>query len=184
MDGQAAPTKPLDVHAAKKDKASKKEDARTEMLAEAFDSSADRTWGKVYEPKLAPLSGLSGGAKASPGLSGLAAKEYKRWDALAQKVTDVYDPMKSDDENMHLMMGHNGDWWSAKGFQGHTGHAGARRAYARLVVRVASRLLVCACVCLCVLVRACVCLCVLVSACVCLCVCVCWYEQCVCKGGS
>jgi len=123
IGNKAAPNQPLDVHAAKKGKAAKKADARTEMLAEAFDSSADRTWGKVYEPKLAPLSGLSGAAQPSPALSGLAAKEFKRWDALAQKVTDVYDPMKSGDENMQLKMGHNGNWWSAKGFQGHTGHA-------------------------------------------------------------
>jgi hypothetical protein len=32
------------------------------MLAqEAFDSSTDRTWGKVYEPKLVRLSGLTPG---------------------------------------------------------------------------------------------------------------------------
>ena len=54
------------MHAAKK---SKKSDARTEMLAEAFSSSADRTWGKVYEPKLAPLARLAGAPKPSPALS-------------------------------------------------------------------------------------------------------------------
>eukprot|EP00802_Teleaulax_amphioxeia_P009265 Tamp_09281.p1 GENE.Tamp_09281~~Tamp_09281.p1 ORF type:complete len:634 (+),score=182.41 Tamp_09281:159-1904(+) len=118
FNGHAPPNKPIQVHAAKK---SKKADAKTEMLAEAFDSSADRTWGKVYEPKLVHLSGLVS-SKATHPLSGLAAKEFKRWDSLAQKVTDVYDPMKSDDENQQLMMGHNGNWWSAKGFQGHTGH--------------------------------------------------------------
>jgi hypothetical protein len=55
LSHHAAPNKPIQVHAAKK---SKKSDARTEMLAEAFSSSADRTWGKVYEPKLAPSPGL------------------------------------------------------------------------------------------------------------------------------
>jgi hypothetical protein len=94
-------------------KKGKKADGRTEMLAntEAFESSADRTWGKVYEPKLATLSSLSGPQATQP-LSGLAAKEFKRWDKLAQKVTDVYDPMKSDDENQQLMMGHNGNWYA------------------------------------------------------------------------
>jgi hypothetical protein len=100
-------------NAANAAKKGKKADGKTEMLAntEAFESSTDRTWGKVYEPKLATLSPLIGPQATHP-LSGLAAKEFKRWDKLAQKVTDVYDPMKSDDENQQLMMGHNGNWYA------------------------------------------------------------------------
>jgi hypothetical protein len=122
LQSKAPKNKPIQVHMAKKGKAQAKK-ASTQMLAESFTASPDRTWGKVYEPKLAHLSGLTGGHAGSDQLSGLAAKEFNTWNKLAEKVTDVYDPMKSDDENQQLMMGHNGNWWSAKGFQGHTGHA-------------------------------------------------------------
>jgi len=102
------------AHAAKKD-------GRLEMLAqkEAFGSSKDRIWGKVYEPQLVKISGLYGPRGAQAPLSGAAAKEFKRWDKLAEKVTSVYDPTKSDFENSASEMAPGGNWWSAPKFEGH-----------------------------------------------------------------
>jgi SPX domain protein involved in polyphosphate accumulation len=42
-----------------------------------------------------------------------------RWDKLAEKVTSVYDPTKSDFENSASEMAPGGNWWSAPKFEGH-----------------------------------------------------------------
>jgi len=97
--------------------------SQTQMLADASwgSSSSTRTWGKVYNPKLVTVPSADDSKKEKP-LSSRAEKEFQRWNKLAEKVTDVYDPMNEDSSNVKLSLGKHDNWWSAKAFSGTAGH--------------------------------------------------------------
>jgi len=101
-------------------KATSAKRGQVEMLAD-LESSGQRTWGKVYDPKLYPLPAQARAVDPNP-MNQQARSEYDHWSSLADKLNDVYDPVKdkSAAHNMphHLGLGKKDNWWSAKKFTG------------------------------------------------------------------
>ena len=102
----------------------KKMDGTLEMLAQkpALDSSSDREWGSVYEPKLVKIADVAGKSAQQKPLGKAATKAFNRWAAISDKVTSVYDPAKPGAENQEILAdseGKGGAWWAAPKFDGH-----------------------------------------------------------------
>ena len=102
----------------------KKMDGTLEMLAQkpALDSSSDREWGSVYEPKLVKIADVAGKKAQQKPLGKAATKAFNRWAAISDKVTSVYDPAKPGAENQEILAdseGKGGAWWAAPKFDGH-----------------------------------------------------------------
>jgi len=102
-------------------KASSAKKGQMQMLTD-MPSSQGRVWGKVYNPVLVALPGQ---AKADASvLTGLAKKEFEKWDKLSTKLNKVYDPA-ADRVPAHNMprhngieVGKNGNWWAKHAFVG------------------------------------------------------------------
>ncbi|EKX39574.1 hypothetical protein GUITHDRAFT_164897, partial [Guillardia theta CCMP2712] len=108
---QKVPVKEVKKAAQPEVKKSTAKKSQTQMLADASwgSSSSTRTWGKVYNPKLVTLPNTDNANKEKP-LSSRAEKEFQRWNKLAQKVTDVYDPMSEHSSNIKLSLGKHDNW--------------------------------------------------------------------------